>query len=141
MANWCIRNRKGVSIFAIRSYIPAMKKTSFIPHILLILLLGSQLGHSQTTSVPLSFWGYDAIELWETRGLIKHVFGATRPFTRIEMAGYIKDVWENYRKEPEKFTRVDYEQLNDLMFEFREELNRMNVPVLDELWEPRLQSF
>ena len=141
MVNWCTGNRKGVSIFAIRSYIPAMKKLPLLPYILLVLLLGTQFGYTQTTSVPLSFWGYDAIELWETRGLIGNVFGATRPFTRIEMAGYIKDVWESWRKEPEKFTRVDYEQLNDLMFEFREELNQMNVPVLDETWKPRLQKL
>ena len=96
---------------------------------------------SQTISVPLSHWAYDAVERWEIQGIIPTVFNNSKPFTRLEMAEYIKEVWQTYKKEPERFSAVDLEQLSYLTLEFMEELEKdskyINSDYYD-LWHPRL---
>jgi len=89
---------------------------------LLILMLLAELVHAQTVSVPLSHWAYDVIECWEVRGLIESTLNGTQPFTRLEMATYIQQVLQTYLNTPERFSRVDLEQLRYLTVEFKEEL-------------------
>ncbi len=95
---------------------------------------------AQTVSVPLSYWGYDAVERWEVRGLISNAFTSSKPFSRLEMAEYIADAWKTYRESPEKFTRTDVEQLSYLSFDFAEELKSYDLPPADGTWEPRLRK-
>jgi len=75
---------------------------------LLILMLLAELVHAQTVSVPLSHWAYDVIECWEVRGLIESTLNGT--------------VLQTYLNTPERFSRVDLEQLRYLTVEFKEEL-------------------
>jgi hypothetical protein len=62
----------------------------------LAILVLTNIGWSQTVSVPMSHWAYDAIERWEIQGLIATVFNGTRPMTRLEMAEYISETWKSY---------------------------------------------
>ena len=99
---------------------------------------------SQTISVPLSHWSYDAVERWEIQGIIRTVFNNSKPFTRIEMAEYITEVWQTYENEPERFSAVDLEQLYYLTLEFKEELEKDSEyknSVQYDLWRPRLHSL
>ncbi len=109
--------------------------------IMIAVLLLVRVNYSQTVSVPLSHWAYDAIERWEVRGFVSGVFNATRPFTRKEMAEYTAEVWKFYQKEPEEFSGTDLSELYYLTLEFQEELKSLeNVPLPQsfEQWRPRL---
>jgi hypothetical protein len=122
----------------------AIKKISFAKRIfiiLLVLLLETSAGWSQTVSVPLSHWAYDAVERWEIQGFIPAVFNGSRPMTRQEMAEYVSQAWQSYQRTPEKFTRVDLQQLNYLTLEFKQELSPQDTPDHYELFHPRLQKL
>ncbi len=118
-----------------------MKYNLIIPYSFSALLLLIVNSLSQSVSVPLSHWAYDAIERWETQGYIDAVFNGSRPFTRIEMGEYIAETWQSFKKHPEWFTRTEIQQLNYLTHEFQEELNKSNIPDLYSQWEPRLQTL
>ncbi len=106
-----------------------------------LALILTSFSAAQTVSVPLTHRAYDAVERWEVRGLLNGVFNNTRPFTRREMAKYVQEMWEQYRKRPQEFTRVDVEQLRYLTLEFKEELK--DLPPENNLreWHPRLYSW
>lgn len=116
--------------------IPLSPRLIFI----LLFILIAQL-YSQTTSVPLSSWAYDAIERWEVRGFINGVFNGTKPYTREEMAKYIAETWQTYVREPEKFSRTDRQQLYSLRFDYDEELKAYHLSPIRERWQPRLQTL
>ncbi|UCF63781.1 MAG: hypothetical protein JSW33_14650 [bacterium] len=108
---------------------------------LILILILATVSFSQTVSVPLSHWAYDAVERWEIQGYIQTVFNNTKPFTRQEMAQYVSEVWQTYVKAPEKFSGVDVDQLYYLTHEFEEELQRdtrFQKSNQYELWRPRL---
>jgi hypothetical protein len=110
----------------------------------LAILVLTNIGWSQTVSVPMSHWAYDAIERWEIQGLIATVFNGTRPMTRLEMAEYISETWKSYERTPERFSRIDIQQLNYLTLEFQEELQSLKnfrAPDSYELFHPRLQKL
>ncbi len=77
---------------------------------------------AQTVSVPLSHWIYDWLERWETAGLIEQVYDHSRPYSRIETAGYLVELWHTYRSHPERFSRTDRQYLQYALAEFEEEL-------------------
>ncbi len=116
-----------------------MKRNYSFSVIIIILITSlAALTGAQTVGVPLSDQGYDTIERWETRGLIDGVFNGTRPFSRLEMAGYVKQALVKYQKTPEKFTRVDQEELCYLALEFKEELEQLDAPEICTGWRPRI---
>jgi len=113
----------------------------YYPSILLFILLFAVRLPAQTVSVPLTHWGYDAMERWEILGYVNVIFNGSRPFSRQEMADYIARVWKYYNREPEKFSRIDLDQLYYLTLEFREELERIKnfEPSQSyQQWRPRL---
>ena len=85
------------------------KRKSYIHHIQrmilspIFILCITTTSITQTISVPLSHWSYDAIERWEIQEFIQTVFNNSKPFTRIEMAEYVSEVWQVYEKQPEPF--------------------------------------
>ncbi len=80
---------------------------------------------AQTVGVPLSHWAYPVLERWEVRGLVDGVFNGSRPFTRLEMAEYIKKALEKREESPERFSGTELQQLAYLTVEFREELEKL----------------
>lgn len=118
---------------------PAVQIKMFL---FILIIVGSML-YSQTSNVPLNHWAYDAVERWEIRGFIPAVFNGTKPFTRLEMSGYLAEVWKFYRGQPEKFSKTDLEQLLYLTLEFKEELEKsenFKSPEQFDYWNPRLYT-
>ncbi len=98
----------------------------------------SQITLSQTVSVPLSHWAYDAIERWEVRGLISAVFNGSKPYTREEMGIYLSKVLESYQSQPEEFSEVDIDQIRYLTVEFKQELKSFDKSPTPAHWKPRM---
>lgn len=118
---------------------PAVQIKMFL---FILIIVGSML-YSQTSNVPLNHWAYDAVERWEIRGFIPAVFNGTKPFTRLEMSGYLAEVWKFYQGQPEKFSKTDLEQLLYLTLEFKEELEKsenFKSPEQFDYWNPRLYT-
>lgn len=106
-----------------------------------LLLLLNLTVTAATTPLPLSFWGYQAIERWETRGLIPFAFTHSKPFTRAEFAEYLQPVLDQYRAKPGLFSRTERDMLLELVREFREELNLEPAEIAGEQWTPRMRHW
>jgi hypothetical protein len=116
-------------------------RSSIIKNSLLLVIFNLITVFSQSSGVPLTHWGYDAVERWEIRGFLPAVFNGSKPYTRIEMAGYVAEVWKFYQQQPEQFSGTDLDQLLYLTLEFKEELDRseeFNHPDQFDYWNPRL---
>jgi hypothetical protein len=96
---------------------------------------------AQTVSVPLSHWVYDALDRWEVRGIIKSVMNGSKPFTRREIAEYISQVVENYRKNPQNFSKTEQEQLKYLLVDFQEDISDLIELLPTEKIVPRLRKI
>ena len=79
----------------------------YIKKFVFIILVLINFGWSQTISVPLRHWAYDAIERWEIQGFISTAFNGTRPITRLEMAEYIAE-----QKRPERIRHLGIERFH-----------------------------
>jgi hypothetical protein len=88
--------------------------------------------------VPLSHWVYDVLERWEIQGYIDGVFNGSRPYTRLETAEHIARVWELFKEKPEKFSKVDIQQLYYLTLEFAQELEEAKFTDQYLIWKPRI---
>lgn len=93
------------------------------------LILSSSIG--QTVNVPLTHPVYDILERWETKGYIENIYNHTKPFSRDEVAVYLKEVFEKYAEIPEKFSSLDEQQLEYIASEFSEELQKLETDLLD----------
>lgn len=111
-----------------------------IQALFILLLLAILIRHpaAQTSSVPLSHWAYQAVERWEVQGFIQNAFTGTKPFSRLEMAEYLAEVYRVYLRSPEKFSRVDCDQLRYLQIEFKEEFQKLKISLSRENWSTRL---
>ena len=96
---------------------------------------------AQTVNVPLSHWIYDVLSRWETEGFIPNIFEHTKPYSRMEVAEYLKPVFEIYAEDPGKLSRVDREYLDYSAVEFREELERVKARLPQKIMETRFQKL
>ncbi|MBN2412754.1 hypothetical protein JXQ31_13785 [candidate division KSB1 bacterium] len=87
------------------------------PVLILILFLISS-SYSQTVYVSSEHWVYEYLERLEAKHLLPFVLNSTKPMTRDEIAGLLKSAYQN----KEKLNRVEQDQLQFLLGEFREEL-------------------
>jgi hypothetical protein len=71
------------------------------------------------------------LERWETQGYIANVYDHTKPYSRIEVAGYLSEIFESYQKNTGKFSKYDRQYLKYCASEFSEELEIMNIPLPD----------
>lgn len=85
----------------------------------------------QTVNVPLSHWIYDVLERWETQGYISNTYNHTKPFSRIEVADYLEEVFEKYTESPGRFSSLDVQYLRYCAAEFSEELERFEAELPD----------
>jgi len=84
----------------------------------MFILLVISYSFSQTVYVSSEHWVYEYLERLEAKQFLPFVLNATRPMTRVEIAGYINSVYQN----KQKLNRVERDQLQYLIGEFREEL-------------------
>ncbi len=86
--------------------------------VLIFLLIFISYSYSQTVYVSSEHWVYEFLERLEAKRLLSFVLNGTKPMTRDEIAGLLKSAYENRQK----LNRVENEQLQFLLGEFREEL-------------------
>ncbi len=79
---------------------------------------------AQSVYVPLNHWSYQFIERLEAKGLLTGIFGATRPYSREEMAGYLLHIHEEVEGR-ELLDSVELRQLDFLRLEFQEEFQQL----------------
>ncbi len=80
---------------------------------------------AQSVYVPLNHWAYDFIERLETKGLITGVLNGSKPYSREEMANYLLQA-EQKIQQGYPINRVEYDQLQFLKFEFKEEFEKLS---------------
>lgn len=96
-----------------------------------LLLVSFSLLRAQTTNVPLSHWIYDVLERWETQNYIDNVYDHSKPYSRIEVAEYLKEIFDKYKENPGRFSKYDQQYLRYAAAEFAEELNSLRTPLPD----------
>ncbi|MFQ5823056.1 MAG: capsule assembly Wzi family protein [bacterium] len=101
---------------------PLLKITNF--SILIYLIFKPIPLASQSVYVPLNHWAYDFIERFEAKGFITRALNGTRPYSRIEMVGYLLQINEKL-KAGYYLNSVEYNQLEFLRFEFKEEFEQL----------------
>ncbi|MDZ7377885.1 MAG: capsule assembly Wzi family protein [candidate division KSB1 bacterium] len=94
-----------------------------------VLILGITLTRNvqaQTVYVPVRHWVYDFLERMETKGLLPHLLGNTKPLTRMEVALSVAALSEGLRQGT-RLTAAETEAVRFLEQEFREELTRLGT--------------
>lgn len=114
MGNWFIRLTERGRTFA---------------HILWVFFVFTTCVFSQSTNVPLNHWIYNLLERWQAMGYIEYTFEGSKPFSRMETAGYLKQVFTAYREHPQRFDRFDVQYLVYSSQEFQEELSQLQTPL------------
>jgi hypothetical protein len=99
--------------------------------IITFFLIFTCIGIGQTVNVPLTHPIYDILERWETQGFIENTYNHTKPFSREEVAVYLKEVFEKYTTNPERFSSVDEQYLRYFASEFSEELQKLETNLPD----------
>ena len=90
-------------------------KRIIIIHFVLLCILST--AFAQLVYVPLNHWVYDFIERLETKKIIPNVLNNTKPFTRKEIAGYLRELIKQ-NESAHILNRVEQEQLDFLKLEF-----------------------
>ncbi len=85
-----------------------------------LLVTISSLNAGNPVSVPLGDPIYYFLERMETLGVVHNVFNGIRPFTRAQVANYLKEI-QSHR---EQLTAIDRRWLDDYLLDYRWELNR-----------------
>ena len=92
-----------------------------------LLLLTSLLLNAQSVYVPVNHWIYDLLDRWEAQSYIDNVYNHTRPYSRVEVAEYLDQVFEKFEQTPTTFTSYDKQYIDYAAVEFREELERQGT--------------
>ena len=77
---------------------------------------------AQTVEVPLHHWSYDFLDRLRTRGLVETGPWNTRPFTRKTL---VQALLNAQRKHGHQLDTTEREALDFLLYEFREEIDRL----------------
>jgi hypothetical protein len=99
--------------------------------VIAFLIYPFSFSHGQTVNVPLSHWIYDVLERWETQDYIKNIYDHTKPYTRIEVAEYLTEIYTKFRNDPRQFSKYDRQFLEYSAAEFAEELEKLKTPLPD----------
>ena len=99
---------------------PVLKKIN--NYLILFLFLNFLPLPSQTVNVPLGHWAYNVLERFEMRQALKGVLNNTKPMTRREIAENIARINEFYSSNPDYFTQVELEWIEELNNEFYDDL-------------------
>jgi len=86
--------------------------------IVIFFLVFISYSFSQTVYVSSEHWVYEYLDRLEAKQYLPFVLNSTKPMTRDEIAGHLKSVYQN----KQKLNRVELDQLQFLLGEFREEL-------------------
>lgn len=100
-----------------------------------ILLIASSLC-AQSVYVPLEHRVYDFFDRMETRGILHHIRGGSRPFTRERCAGILRNLDRRVNTDPEAFSSVEKQTIERMKGEFWAELRNEDVAVRSEEKEP-----
>jgi hypothetical protein len=76
---------------------------------------------AQSVYVPLNHWAYEFVERMETKGVLKNVLTATKPYSRDDIAKFLLQIEESGTD----LNSVERDQLNFLRFEFKEEYQQL----------------
>jgi len=99
---------------------------------------------SQSISFPMNHWVYEYLDRLQTKGIITDLLPGTKPYTRKQIANSLFPILKNYPLQ-EQLNSTEKEQLEFLVFEFREEFSKLGIETKDlkknRLFTLRRKSF
>ncbi len=111
----------------------------FIISIALLFLLSFQ-SIAQTVNVPLGYWGYEFLDRCETKGLVNSVVMRVKPYSRETVTRLIIEIENNLKNSPEKFSKTDHAQFEQIKGDFVQELLQMAPDIKTSMSEKHLCS-
>ena len=101
-----------------------MQKSLLLLYILLSITI-SAFGYS--VNVPMDYWGYDFFDRCETKGLCSSLDLRVKPISRMAAAKIILTIKKNAAEHPDRFSKTDQAQLDQIEGDFIDELQQLDA--------------
>ena len=93
-----------------------MSRFAFKLLFFITLLLSS--AYCQSTNVPLDYWGYEILERWSTKGIIRSFDLFTRPMSRKIFTNLLEEIDSKHQKDSDLLSVAEQQLLEQLLFDF-----------------------
>jgi len=107
----------------------------------LLIIITASILPGQSVNLPLDHWGYQFLERCEAKGLVESFDLRIKPVSRTILADLLIKIDNRLQKQPDLFSKTDWELFDQLKGDFADEILTKNIPLKNIKHERHLFSY